>query len=113
MKYPLHYLDEDYQVFKDEKITHKNSQGKDSIKVSNTYEHKYIVDAWGDLKLPTGVFFSLRVKRSFTITESYYVFDKYRWKKYSQKTYPNITYEWWTNNSKAKHHITYFVNISA
>ena len=70
LKYPLNYLDEDSQAFKKERILHK-----DSIKVLTTTEYEYKVDAWGDLKLPSGIFFSLRVKRSVTVTESYY---KYR-----------------------------------
>ncbi|MEL7269045.1 MAG: T9SS type A sorting domain-containing protein [Bacteroidota bacterium] len=104
LKYPLRYLDEDYQVLKEERILFK-----DSIKVLTTSEYHYKVDAWGDLKLPTGLFFALRVKRSLTITNAYYRLSGFRWEKYQEKVFPNITYEWWTDNPNAKHYIAYLV----
>ncbi|MEO0504746.1 MAG: T9SS type A sorting domain-containing protein [Bacteroidota bacterium] len=108
LKYPLQYLDEDYQVLKEEKILFK-----DSIKVLTTLEYHYKVDAWGDLKLPTGLFFALRVKRSLTITDAYYKLSGFWWEKYQEKIFPNITYEWWTDNPNAKHHIAYLVMDSS
>ncbi|MEM8764652.1 MAG: T9SS type A sorting domain-containing protein [Bacteroidota bacterium] len=104
LKYPLQYLDEAYQVLKEERILFK-----DSIKVLTTSEYQYKVDAWGDLKLPTGLFFALRVKRSLKITDAYYRLSGFWWEKYQEKVFSNITYEWWTDNPNAKHHIAYFV----
>jgi len=102
LKYPLKYLDENQQVFKEEKILYK-----DSLKVITTSEHNYKVDAWGDLKLSSGIFFSLRVKRSIKITESHYKFIDFTWQKFKKNVYPNISYEWWTDDPKAKHYIAY------
>jgi len=104
LKYPLNYLDEDSQAFKKEKILHK-----DSLKILTTTEHEYKVDAWGDLKLSTGIFFSLRVKRSITVTESYYKYTGWKWEKYQEEVFPNTTYEWWTDDPKAKHYIAYII----
>ncbi len=104
LKYPVNYLDEDYQVIKKEKILHK-----DSIKVITTSEYHYKVDAWGDLKLPTGLFFSLRVKRLLIVTDSYYRLTGFWWEKYQEKVFHNTSYEWWTDDPKAKHHIAYLI----
>ncbi|MFV0565013.1 MAG: T9SS type A sorting domain-containing protein [Flavobacteriaceae bacterium] len=109
LKYPLDYLDQHKETFKKEDVLYKNKLNNDSIKRITTYEHSYIADAWGDVKLPGGQFFSLRIKRALIITESYYKYSNYIWHKYKEEKFPSVTYEWWTDDPKTKHHVAYMV----
>jgi len=110
LKFPLKYLDESMSNAEIEKVIIKDKEGNDSIKVNTIYNHKRLIDAWGDILLPKGTFLGLRMKYTLEITNSIYQKKGDKWiltKNPKKKT--TISYSWWTDDNNAKYPIAQVV----
>jgi len=102
--YPLKYQDSSSNTTKEDEIIEKTKQGADSIKRTRIFEHKTIVDAWGDIILPKGTFLSLRLKHVTHVTDFFYKKELDTWILFNQsKKNTGVFYQWWTQDKKIKH----------
>ncbi len=110
IKYPLKYLDSTSNKTQNHAIIARNKQGKDSIKRTTVYEHKTLVDSWGDAILPKGTFLCLRLKHAITATTYFYKKQSDKWVVSNTfKNNTSIYYQWWTNDKNTKHPIAQIV----
>ena len=110
IKYPLKYLDEFSSEIKKEHILIKTKKGKDSIKVKTIFNHKYEIDAWGDVILPKGTFLALRMKYILKTTNLTYQKKEGKWNlKGIPKEDVTVSYKWWTDDENAKYPVVQIV----
>lgn len=107
IKYPLQYKDTASNNWLKSSITLK---GKDSIKITRAWELKTHIDAWGDIILPTGTFFSLRLKAITSVTQSYYKKENEKWVLFNQlDKNTSICYRWYTHDEGIKYPLAQMV----
>ncbi|GAA3509568.1 hypothetical protein GCM10022393_22690 [Aquimarina addita] len=110
IKYPLQYQDISSNKRSNDEIIEKTRNGTDSIKRTRVWELETLVDAWGDIILPNGTFFSLRLKAVTGFTQFFYRKEKDQWILIKQSKKNTTTcYRWFTHDKNVKYPLAQMV----
>lgn len=110
IKYPLRYQDVSTNTRSNNEIVEKTKKGADSIKRTRVWELETLVDAWGDIILPNGTFFSLRLKAVTSCIQYFYRKEGDHWILIQQSDKSTSTcYRWFTHDKNVKYPLAQIV----